>query len=264
MILENYLHRLQENAESNYNYDIDEFFSRLNKVIPTNTEVKEFGYAREHPIMFIHPKVLTPKPKVLIVAGFHGDESSGPWSIVNFLESNLYSTSVNLSLLPLVNPTGFNLSRRSNFWGEVPNRGYYNKGYDSNEKPSHEDKILKENMDLLYQYGKDCLVTLHEDDEESFYLFTYSELDKLDKKLIKMGEEKFGLVPLSRLKVGGFKSRDDGIRIDDKDSSFEHGMLVMGVKKSITVENPNRKPFEERVELYIEMIKEICKPNYYE
>jgi hypothetical protein len=41
-------------------------------------------------------------------------------------------------------------------------------------------------------------------------------------------------------------------------------MLVKGVKKNITTENPARKPFKERVELYVEIIKEVCKSKYYD
>jgi len=264
MLIDSYLKMLNEKIEKEPNYDINEFFSRLNKALSKHDiiEVIELEKAREYPILFAHPKKLSIEPRVLIATGFHGDESSGPWAVLNFLETYPYPKSVNLSLLPLVNPTGFNLSRRADFWGNNPNRGY-TKSYDKS-KATHEDEVLKKNIKLMSKYGKDCLVTLHEDDEENFYIFTYGEQDALDKKLLSMGEEKFGLVPADRLKVGGFKAKDDGARIDDKDGSFEHGMLVKGVKKNITTENPSRKPFKERVELYIEMIKEICKSKYYD
>lgn len=264
MLIDIYLKKLNETIEKEPNYNIDEFFSRLNKALSKHDgiEVLELGKAREYPIIFIKPKkVSNNKPKVLIAAGFHGDESSGPWAVLNFLETYSYPTMVNASFLPLVNPTGFNLSRRADFWGRNPNRGYVKS--DDPSPLTHEDEILQKNINSLSEYGKDCLITLHEDEEENFYIFTYGKKDELDEKLTKMGEEKFGLVPSKRLKVGGFKSRSDGFRNDDKDGSFEHGMLVKGVKRNITAENPSRRPFKERVELYIEIIKEVCKPKYY-
>jgi len=265
MIIDSYLKLLQEKIEASENYNIDEFFSRLNKVIKKNEnyiKTENLGYAREFPIIFIKPKKISDKPKVLIAAGFHGDESSGPWAVLNFLESNKYPTRVNVSFLPLVNPTGFNLSRRFDFWGKEPNNGYIKTQKFS--KPSHEDEILKKHLDLLSKYGKDCLVTLHEDDQEHFYIYTYGDKDKLDAKLLSMGEEKFGLIPSRLLKLAeAFESPEDGIRKDDKDGSFEYEMILKGTKKSITAENPSRKPFKERVELYIEIIKEVCKSKYY-
>lgn len=244
-------------------YNINEFFSRLKKVVNNNDNIKvvQLDKVIEYPILFIHPKELKDIPTVLIAAGFHGDEISGPWSVLNFLEMYSYPELVNLSILPLVNPTGFNLSRRTNFWGQTPNRGYI-KSYDFS-KSSYEDEILKKNIDFIFKYGKDCLITLHEENEERFHIYTYGEKNRLDKKILKMGEDKFELVPEDRLKIGGFKVDGDGVRIDDNDGSFEHAMFVKGTKKTITTENPNRKPFKERVELYIDIIKEICKPKYH-
>jgi len=263
MILNRYLKYLQEKIESEYNYNITEYFDRLNVVIKKHAIIPTIlGYAREFPILFLHPKELSDKPTVLIAAGFHGDESSGPWAVLNFLEDNPYPANVNASFIPLASPTSFNLSRRFDFWGKEPNRGYVKTGEYST--PSHQDEIIKKHLDLLFKYGKDCLVTLHEDDQEYFYIYTYGDKDKLDAKLLSMGKEKFGLVPSRLLKLAeAFESPEDGIRKDDKDASFEYAMRLKGTKKSITAENPARRQFKERVELYIEMIKEICKAKYY-
>jgi len=262
MILNKYLKYLSEKAESEVNYNVKEYFNRLYKAIKRhNIETTVLGTVREYPILFLHPKKLSKKAKVMIAAGFHGDESSGPWAVLNFLEYNKYPTEVDASFIALANPTGFDLSRRADFWGIEPNRAYV-KSYDSSP-PAREDDILRKKLKFLSVYGKDALVTLHEDDEENFYIFTYGEKTTLDIKLLKMGEEKFGLVPKKRLNLFGLKSEEDGIRINDKDGSFEHGMLSKGSKISITVENPAHRQFKERVELYIEMIKEICKAKYY-
>lgn len=262
MLIESYLNNITDNIEYEPNYNVNEYLSRLKEVIhKQNIHFTILGVVREYPIIFLHPEKLDDKPRVLIAGGFHGDEISGPWAILNFLESNKYPTEVNASFLPLVNPTGFNLSRRSDFWGISPNRAYV-PSYD-HSPPSKEDDILRKNLSLLSRYGKDALVTLHEDDQEFFYIFTYGNPSKLDLQLLSMGKEKFGLVPYENLKVGGFESTEDGIRKNDKDGSFEHGMLSKGSKISITAENPARRQYKDRVELYIEMIKEICKSKYY-
>lgn len=63
---------------------------------------------------------------MLISAGFHGEEAAGPWGMLHFLselQQDIFER-INLSLLPLVNPTGFAKGHRFNKFGENPNRGF--------------------------------------------------------------------------------------------------------------------------------------------
>ena len=249
------------------NYDIKELLNRLNDSIKYNNNLFVFplGFAREYPILCIRPRPTLLGPKVLVSGGFHGDEVSGPWGIVEYLENNDYPTDINLSILPLVNPTGFALSRRANYWGVGPNRGYV-KGANPGEKASYEDDILKSNINILSVLSKDCYIALHEDDEEQFYFFSYGKDGDLEKKLREMGSDRFGLVPKERMKLvaGSNAKSSEGSVKEDYDSSFEHGLKDKGVKRCITVEVPGRRDFNERVDFVREVLEEMLKPNYYQ
>ena len=249
------------------NYDIKMFFNQLRDTI-SNTKglyVFPLGFAREHPILCIRPKPTIDGPRVLISGGFHGDEVSGPWGIVEYLKNNDYPTDVNLSILPLVNPTGFVLSRRRDFWGDEPNRGYMG-GAKPVEKASYEDDILNKNLGILSILAKDCYMSFHEDDEENFYFYTYSgDNGKIEEKLRELGSETFGLMPEEKTRViaGSGANYTRGSVIDEYDNSFEHAMKTKGVKKVITVEVPGLRDFNQRVNFIREVLEEICKPEYY-
>ena len=65
-------------------------------------------------------------PRLLIASGFHGEEPAGPWGVIEFMRTlpEALAGQVDLSLLPLVNATGFAAGTRFNAQGENPNRGY--------------------------------------------------------------------------------------------------------------------------------------------
>lgn len=65
-------------------------------------------------------------PSVLICSGFHGDESAGPWGLLKWLMAQTPEifSQMNLSILPLVNPTGFRKGKRVNRQGQDPFVGY--------------------------------------------------------------------------------------------------------------------------------------------
>lgn len=247
-------------------FDITEFFSRLKKALKKEKNIFVFplGFSREHAVLCIRPKPMTSdKPNVLISGGFHGDEISGPWGIVEYLEENGYPSKVNATFLPLVNPTGFVLSRRANFWGDDPNNGYV-KANAPGERSSIEDEMLKENISFLSLAGRDAYIALHEDDQDKFYIYSLGKENDLDTKIRSLGDGYFGLVTPRNLKyISLTLPLGKGLVKSDYDSSFEDLLSKNGVKKCITVEIPARKNFQERVELAKEVIKAVCNPRYY-
>jgi len=246
------------------NYNIDEFFSRLESAIKDKDLFKvELGKVREFPILLLKPKVTVSGPRILLSAGFHGDEISGPWAVLKFLEEYHYPTEINLSILPLVNPTGFQLSRRGNFWGVQPNNDYVDIG--EYQEASQEDKILKKNKVIFKVLAKDAYIALHEDDEEKFYIYSIGKFDQLDKKLLEIGEEYFGVLTKDQIKNKnkGGKKNTHGRVGNDLDASFEHFLYENGTKKAITVEIPSRQDFDRRVQLALKIILIITNEKYY-
>ena len=112
--------------------------------------LKNLGSVGDKPIWFVRTVELNPDlPSLLIVAGFHGEEKAGPWGVLKWLESKK-EVKANISCIPIVNPTGFNLGKRYNTWGQKSNGGfcYTKKG----NGPSEEGKILIANKDFSPNY----------------------------------------------------------------------------------------------------------------
>lgn len=111
-----------------------------------NFETVTLGMIGEYPLLLLIPqKPKARKKHILVAAGFHGEEIAGPWGIIKFLEEadGRLLESVNLSLLPLVNPTGFVRNQRMNQWDENPNRGFCHLELPNNPPPSREENIKK-------------------------------------------------------------------------------------------------------------------------
>jgi len=116
-------------------------------------------------------------PRVLIVAGFHGEEIAGPWSILKWMETQP-PTKVNVSFIPIVNPTGFDLGKRYNKWNEVTNGGFIHQDI-FKDQPSVEGKILLKNSEFLKYLAKDGFLSLHEDEASAkSYLYTFENSEK--------------------------------------------------------------------------------------
>jgi predicted deacylase len=242
-------------------YNLEEFQSRLKEATKKHNLLPVIlGSVRNDDIVFYRPKNFFDGPKILMAGGFHGDEPGGPWSILNFLEEKFYPKDVNLSFLPLVNISGFRLSRRSNFFGHQPNRGYVDVG--DGQPASEEDKILKDNINILKVFAVNSMITIHEDDEEKFFIYTLGKNKKLVEAIKKIGGNYFGIKEDGVLKGDNVRTKD-GIVEDDYDSSFEHFIKKNGCDVCITVELPKKRNFEERVNCGVKIIKEAIKPEWY-
>ena len=148
-------------------YDFDKYQKKLILMARKHNLISDvLGVVRNHNILLLRKQKFTSGPRVLIAAGFHGEEPAGPWCILKFLEVYGYPSDVNMAFLPMVNPTGFRLSRRADFYGRKPNSGYINTGGIDhlNINLSPEDKILKDSGNYLKIFAVDSTFTMHEDD----------------------------------------------------------------------------------------------------
>jgi predicted deacylase len=110
--------------------------------------------------------VPTPRRRLYISAGIHGDEPAGPLAVLNLLEAHVWPAGVEVWLCPCLNPTGFALNARENRNGIDLNRQYL--------KPEAEE--IRGHVAWLEQQPRfDTSLCLHEDWEaHGFYVYELS------------------------------------------------------------------------------------------
>jgi len=105
----------------------------------------------------------SPRKRVYISAGIHGDEPAGPLATLELVRENRWPDDVAITLFPCLNPTGFPLNRRENDQGVDLNRDY-------RHLQTEEVKMHVAMLDELPSY--DLSLLLHEDWESNgFYLY---------------------------------------------------------------------------------------------
>lgn len=187
------------------------------------------------------------KKSLLVCSGFHGDENSGPWAIIKYLQKQ-DKINANISFLPLVNPTGFKQFKRLTTFGTDLN-------LPGIESP---DNILSDNFGRLSTLGVDGVLNLHEDPEEKSdgakvaYVYKTDDMeDYVVKYMLSTLNDYFEIL------------HDKKGRYDEK---IVHG-VVKGINKyswegilqkegipTITTEYSSREYFDKRVECGFEII----------
>ncbi len=184
-----------------------------------------------------------------------------PWGILRFLETKAptFGQHVNVSFLPVINPTGFRALRRVNDWGEDPNRGFCHNQVDQ-PALSREGRILLEHLDDLRLLAADGFVSLHEDTEqEQFYLYTFEESDGpglFSDMLRTVGTKYFPLVP------GGIIDGsliNGGLSFRHCDSSFEDCLFHAGVPRTACTETPGLLDIQYRITANAEIIRAFAE-----
>ncbi|MGD1086820.1 MAG: M14 family metallocarboxypeptidase [Verrucomicrobiota bacterium] len=105
----------------------------------------------------------SPRRRVYLSTGIHGDEPGGPLAMLRLLQENQWPEEVSLWICPCLNPTGFALNRRENQDGIDLNRDYRNP--QSGEIRAHLEWLVR-------QPDFDQVLCLHEDWEaRGFYLY---------------------------------------------------------------------------------------------
>ena len=210
--------------------------------------IDELGFVGGAPILLLRPKITCPGPQLLVAAGFHGEEPAGCWGVLHHLESSDHDEGVNVSFLPLVNPTGIRAGRRENDWAENPNCDFCHteSGVPS---PSREGKILLDAIDRLLPRAHDGFLSLHEDiDLDRFYVYSFEQSTapgSFSKALVDVESQFFEPVsdgPFCGAIVCG------GVIFSECDGSFEDFLFHNGVPRTACTETPGALPFEKRVQ----------------
>jgi predicted deacylase len=187
-------------------------------------------------------------PPLLIASGFHGEEPAGPWGVIEFMRTlpEALAGQVDLSLLPLVNATGFAAGTRFNSQGENPNRGY---GIHANgDLPSIEGHRLIANVERLLPLAADGLLACHEDVGLCHaYAYTYErrpDPGDFSRMLVATAATHFDLHPDG---VVDECPVSEGLVFNRFDGSFECWFSEQGVPLAACIETPGQHDFTRRV-----------------
>jgi hypothetical protein len=234
--------------------DINTFYTCLEEQVSRlGLLERKLGEAGHYPINFYQsPAQKTLQPSLLISAGFHGSEPAGPWGMLHFLNELKPELlrHINLSLLPLVNPTGFKEGHRYNQSGENPNRGFVldNDRGKSNADTSAEGIVLLEHSKLLQAASKDGILTCHEDvllKDTYIYSFESSQNPSQFSKSLRDTLGQF--FPIAKDGQIDGCSVKDGIIFNHFDLSFESFLVKLGANVGVCSETPGKQNIDQRI-----------------
>ncbi len=218
-------------------------------------QVHTLGTVLGEPLWLLRRAANSPAaPRRLLACGFHGEEPAGPWGLLQFLQGLDAAAleSVHLSLLPLVNCTGFAAGTRFNAEGENPNRGFASPG----TTPSAEGRLLLQHAAELAAASRDGVMSCHEDVlADTGYLYALENASApgaLAQRLLQANQQHFAQHPDGH--VDGCPIRG-GVIFNHHDGSFEDWLFGLGAAFAACVETPALLPFERRVQAQAAMMK---------
>jgi hypothetical protein len=159
----------------------------------------------------------------------------------------LLLAAAHLTLLPLVNPTGFRAGRRFNDWGENPNRGFGR--HAGGIAASREGRRLMAHAARLAAAGRDGVLSCHEDVKQTRFGYLYS-LERLDspgpfsQALLAANAQHFPVHPDGE--VDGCPIQG-GIVFNRHDGSFEAWAMELGALRAACVETPGQADIARRI-----------------
>ena len=190
--------------------------------------------------------------KALISASIHGDEPAGVEAIINFLENKLYqSHDWEITILPCLNPYGYEMDTRTNFHSHDLNRLF-------KEATPPEDIQL---IQSIYQSNFDLSMELHEDiDSPGYYLYQAASKDyhrKVGHKIISAVGE---ILPINEASdIEGTPSNMGVIDRPARDDSMTWWPMALysaskGTSLCLTLETPTAMPMQVRVQAHLTAI----------
>lgn len=234
----------------------EKFLKRLRKICRKKKIVLKktgrTGNARKNPLFsVVLNNKQSPKKTVCFSAGIHGDEISGPLSILKFVENFNYRRFQNIKIIlfPVANPSGFDKRKRRNYLNRDLN------GHFCDKKLTGENKMLYDavkNEDIFFFHA------LHEDiDEKRFYLYNFEKKkEKIYRDIVKFTRKYF---PIHAGKYAYGDKVSNGIIINRKDGSFEDRLFRDGIPFAMCTEIPGKTSMTKRISANIAIMNLVIK-----
>ena len=193
--------------------------------------------------------------RALISAGIHGDEPGGIESILNFLKNNEYLDYINeweITLLPCLNPYGYEFGTRTNHQGKDLNRLFKLKN------PPLEVIFAQSILETDFK----LIIDLHEDNEShGYYLYQTGLPNKYEKIGLEILNSLEGIMPINlETEIAGSQA-DQGIIGKELEilSMDWWPMALYGLSKGtqmcLTLETSSLFDMETRVHAHLTAIK---------
>ncbi len=210
----------------------------------------KIGQAADHSILALEKKaaIASEHPfRLYLSSGVHGDEPAGPLALEHLLENNLIPTDLDLTIIPLINPTGFESQTRENSAGHDLNRDFR---YPKNPESQAVQDFLKNQAPFHLS------ITLHEDWESTgFYMYSLSPtLDQTNARGILDAAAKAGPIDLASEIDGspstaGLIDRPAEFDMEGRNDWPESFLLYSKSRHAhYTFESPSSAPIDQRID----------------
>jgi murein peptide amidase A len=240
--------------------NFESIIHRLKKTHPDSIETHPTNQNSTYPLIKIVLGKGNPR-RVLISAGIHGDEPGSVESLLTFLENNDYSPYMShweITLLPCINPYGYEYGIRENHEGKDLNRLF------KEDDPPTEVYFVRS----IFNTPFELTIELHEDNESIGYYLYQKGVDAKDDEL---GYEILAaiknIMPINLDNEIDGHSANRGIVGKDIDFSTMDWWpmalygLSKGVTRSLTLETASHFDMKTRVNSHLTAIKTAI--NYF-
>jgi protein MpaA len=232
--------------------DIQEVLREIEQITTGKNWTRDSIPLRSFEFIALRRMVESPRTRIYISTGIHGDEPAGPLAVLQLLREDQWPADAALWLCPCLNPTGFPLNRRENYLGIDLNRDY--RHLVSEEIRAHIDWLERQpNFDL-------CLC-LHEDWEaQGFYVYELN-LDQRASLADKMVTAVAKVCPIDRSPVietwpaSNGVIRRDAIPLDRPQWPEAFYLVNHKARLSYTLEAPSDFPLVHRVAALVAAVK---------
>jgi len=243
--------------------------------------ITSLGLVKNWPIWLVRTsmKYDKKKPHVLIAAGFHGEEKAGPLAIMKWLESKSWSHRIDMSFLPVVNPTGFDIGQRYNYLNQITNTGFCHTK-ELGDTPSMEGQtLLAYEEHIIKRLARDGFLSLHEDiATQEFYVYSYEPglepspfalaIRDVEDRFFKRYEDGNGVITDGSSVLYPERGVVKEAMVHNFcDGSYEDFRMHQGCPHSLATETPGKLPISKRVGANIAIMDtfiELTLKEFYE
>ena len=197
--------------------------------------------------------------RAFISAGIHGDEPGGIESILKFLNNKEYLNYINkweITLLPCINPYGYEFGTRTNHQGKDLNRLFMVK------EPPLEVSFAQSILDT----GFNLIIDLHEDNEsQGYYLYQNGLGNKYERIGLEILNSLDGIMPINlESEIAGSEACQGVIGKKLKISSMDWWPMALyglskGTQMCLTLETSSLFDMEIRINAHLTAIKTAFK-----